>query len=76
MRHTRILSSLAFFAASCTAAPQAPVDSGGETAEPCELGFTVGQCPPDVVVVDTDGQEISLLQQRGAVTLIASEAMW
>ena len=76
MRHAYILSGLALFAAGCAAAPQEPADSASAEDMPCEEGLDVGQCPPDVQVVDTDGQAISLLQQRGPVTLIASEAMW
>ena len=77
MRRAYIQGSLMFFAVSCTAAPPPePVDSGGEAVEPCEQGFTAGYCPPDVEVVTTDNQTVSLLQQRGAVALIASEAMW
>lgn len=51
-----------------------PTDSDAPPA--CATGVEVGDCAPDVGVVDRDGRATSLLDLRGDVTLFASEAMW
>ena len=42
----------------------------------CELGFEVGDCPPDFAMPDTLGEDTRLFDFRGDVVLIASEALW
>lgn len=61
---------------ACTApsdSDSAPADTG---VAACTAGIDVGECPPDVSLVDQDGAPVSLLSFAGAATVIASETGW
>lgn len=60
---------------ACASSPDS--ESPADTGEPaCADGIDVGECPPDVTLVDQDGTSVSLLSFAGAATVLASEAGW
>ena len=66
----------------------AEVDPGGDdagsdgmggtedSAIPCDEGLDIGQCPPDLPLVDGDGTEHAFSDYRGRPVLILGTAEW
>lgn len=48
----------------------------GDDVEPCDEGLDVGQCPPDISFIDSDGAEHVFSDYRGGPVLILGTAEW
>ena len=48
----------------------------GDDVEPCDEGLEVGQCPPDISFIDSDGAEHVFSDYRGGPVLILGTAEW
>lgn len=68
-----------FFLLACAPSPDSGTtdsSAGDSGALTCAGGIDVGDCPPDVTLVDQDGTATSLLGLSGAATVLSSEAGW